>query len=299
MRGVFTALVTPFDSKNQIDLEAYKKLLRDQKEAGVAGVVPCGTTGESPTLSLDEKKLLIQTALGEMKGSKTLVFAGTGSNDTAKTVEFSKWASAAGVQGILVVTPYYNKPTQAGILAHFTAVADAIQCDLMIYNIPGRTGVAITPETIARLSKHPRIRYLKESSGSLSVLSEIQEAVRLGKGDLTIFCGDDGLFLPMLAVGASGVVSVASNVMPRTLIQLQKLHESGKVEQAAQLHQRLYPVFRDLFIESNPAPVKQALEWMGKMQIHVRLPLVSMSSENRNKLRETLDQAGVTQGELP
>jgi 4-hydroxy-tetrahydrodipicolinate synthase len=298
MRGVYTALVTPFDSKNEIDWPAYRALLKAQKEAGIAGVIPCGTTGESPTLDESEKKQLIEEAVAEMKGSKTAVFAGTGSNDTEKTVEFSKWASGAGVQGVLIVAPYYNKPTQAGLLAHFRAVADAVSCTVMVYNIPGRTGISIAPGTLAQLSKHPRIRALKESSGSLFTLSDIQDAIALEGNEMDYFCGDDGLFVPMLSVGACGVVSVASNVIPKTMVQLQSLFDAGKSQQAADLHRKLYPLFRDLFIEANPGPVKQIMAWNGRCSPHVRLPLVGMAEENQAKLKKTVSKVDSAIGGL-
>ncbi len=298
MRGVFTALVTPFDSKNQIDWAAYRALLKAQKEAGISGVIPCGTTGESPTLRTDEKKKLIEEAVSFMKGSQTSVFAGTGSFDTETTVEFSKWASGAGVQGVLVVTPYYNKPTQNGLLAHFRAVADAVQCTVMIYNVPGRTGQAIHPATLAQLSKHPRIRALKESSGSVSILSDIQDAVALEGKDMDFFCGDDGLFIPMLSVGACGLVSVASNIIPKTMVQLQTLFDGGKVQQAAELHRKLYPLFRDLFIEANPSPIKQMMAWRGLCAEHVRLPLVGMTEANLATLKKTASKIDASIGGL-
>src|SRR5687768_9022909 len=205
MRGIWTALVTPFNDKNELDLDAYKRILRDQKDAGVTGVIPCGTTGESPTLTEAEKKVLIQTALEELKGSQVKVYAGTGSNDTAQTVAFSKWASDQGVDGLLIVTPYYNKPTQAGLKAHFRAVADAVSCEVMLYNVPGRTGVSLTSDTIAELAEHPRITSIKEATGNPAFTSEIQAALAKAGQKLLIFSGDDATFLPLLSVGADGV----------------------------------------------------------------------------------------------
>jgi 4-hydroxy-tetrahydrodipicolinate synthase len=296
MRGVYTALVTPFDSKNQLDLDAFKRILDDQKNAGIAGVIPCGTTAESPTLSKDEKKKLILTALEQLKGSGVKVLAGTGSNDTAETVEFSRWASDQGVDGLLVVTPYYNRPSQAGLDAHFSAVADAVQCPIMLYNVPGRTGVSMTAETIVRLARHPKITALKEASANLSLTSEILDRLQSAGSKMTVLSGDDATFLPFLSVGAHGVVSVVSNLFPRNMVAIQKHFEAGKIADAIALHQRFHPLFRDLFIETNPVPIKYAMAAVGWCDARVRLPLVSLSSESVEKVNAGLKRCGVTRG---
>jgi 4-hydroxy-tetrahydrodipicolinate synthase len=296
MRGVFTALVTPFDSRNELDLAAFKRILEDQRDAGVAGVIPCGTTGETPTLSTDEKKKLIRTTLDTLKGSGIKVFAGTGSNDTAKTIELSRWAAEQGVDGLLIVTPYYNKPTQAGLENHFRAVADAVTCPIMLYNVPGRTGVSLTPETIVKLSSHPRITSLKEATGNVTFTSEVLDQLAVAGRKMDVLSGDDGIFLPMLAAGASGVVSVASNLFPRAMIAIQKHFESGNVAEAQRTHLRYYPLFRDLFIESNPVPVKHAMMFAGLCEQPVRSPLAPLSPASVEKLQASLRRCGVEKG---
>lgn len=210
MRGVYTALITPFDSRGGLDLAAFRKVLQDQKDAGISGVIPCGTTGETPTLTIDEKKKLITTAIETLKGSGVKVIAGTGGNNTAETVELSRWASDQGVDGLLVVTPYYNKPSQAGMEAHFKAVADSVRCEVMLYNVPGRTGVSLTAATVAKLAAHPRIRSLKEATGNVVFTSEIIDTLKASGVSMDILSGDDATYLPLLSVGAAGVVSVAS-----------------------------------------------------------------------------------------
>jgi 4-hydroxy-tetrahydrodipicolinate synthase len=294
MRGVFTALVTPFQPDGRVDMDAFKRLLKDQATAGVDGVIPCGTTGESPTLSHEEKKTLIRTAIDELKGTRVQVIAGTGSNDTAETVELSQWASAAGAAGVLVVTPYYNKPSQAGLEAHFRAVADAVHCEVMLYNVPGRTGVSLAAETIVRLAEHPRIRSLKEATGNIAFTSEILDKLTLARRSLALFSGDDATYLPFLAVGGSGVVSVASNLFPRAMVALQKAVDEDRLGDARALHARFYPLFRDLFVESNPVPVKAALELLGFCGSHVRAPLVTLSETSKATLVRAMNQCGFT-----
>lgn len=296
MRGVFTALVSPFNSRNELDLEAFKRILDDQKAAGVAGVIPCGTTGESPTLTKDEKKTLIKTAVEAMKGSGVKVLAGTGSNDTVETVEFSRWASDQGVDGLLIVVPYYNKPTQTGLEAHFRSVADAVKCEIMLYNVPGRTGISLSPETTVKLAAHPRITSLKDAAGNLSVTSETIDQLAAAGSKLSVLSGDDDLYLPSIAVGAAGVVSVASNLFPRAMVAIQKHYDAGRVAEAAQLHQRFHPLFRDLFIESNPAPIKYAMSFAGFCEPQVRAPLAALSAASRAKLDESLRRCGVEKG---
>jgi 4-hydroxy-tetrahydrodipicolinate synthase len=296
MRGVYTALITPFDSSNRLDLNAFKKVLLDQKDAGVSGVIPCGTTGETPTLTLDEKKTLISTAIETLKGSGVRVIAGTGSNNTQETIEFSKWASDQGVDGILIVSPYYNKPSQAGLEAHFRAVADAVQCELMLYNVPGRTGVSIAPATVAKLAAHPRIRSIKEATGNVALTSEIMDSLNAHQVTMDILSGDDATYLPLLCVGATGVVSVASNLFPRAMVAIQKAMDQGKHREAQAIHQRFYPLFRDLFVDSNPVPIKYAMEYVGFCGARVRAPLAPLSTAHTEVLRTSLAKCGVTEG---
>ena len=296
MHGVWTALITPFDRSNQIDFDAYKKILNDQKQAGISGVIPCGTTGEAPCLTLEEKKALIETALKELKGSKTQVVAGTGSNDTASTLEFSRWASDQGVKGVLVVTPYYNKPSQAGLEAHFRAVANEVKCDVILYNVPGRTGVSLTTETIIKLTHQPRITAIKEASGNLAFLAEIKDSLSVQGRSLTILSGDDVYFLPSLALGAQGIVSVASNLFPRAMVSLYQDFQAGELEKAREIHENYYPLFRDLFIESNPGPIKAAMSYAGWCENRMRLPLVPLSQAHQKKLEESLKHCKIAIG---
>lgn len=296
MRGVYTALITPLDRNDKLDLEAYRRILADQMDAGVNGVIPCGTTGESPTLSLLEKKILIQTAVEFFKGSGVKVLAGTGSNNTAESVELSAWASEQGVDGVLVVAPYYNKPSQEGMEAHFSRIADAVRCEVMLYSVPGRTCSRIAPFTVARLAAHPRIRSLKEASADLALLSEIFDQLSISDRPLDVLSGDDITHLASLSVGAVGVVSVASNLIPRTVISIQRQMDQGNLREARALHRKAFPLFRDLFVEANPVPIKQAMEWAGFCQSRVRLPLVPLSAANLQTLRAAFDGFGLTEG---
>ncbi len=296
MRGVWTALVTPFSTTNELDLKAYRKIIEDQIEAKVTGIIPCGTTGESPTLTQDEKKTLIQTALELTKGTAVKVVAGTGSNNTQTTVEFSKWASDQGVAGVLVVTPYYNKPSQAGLEAHFRAVADAVKCEVILYNVPGRAGVSLAATTIAKLCDHPRITTVKEASGNLTFISEIFDMLSLVGRKSDILSGDDASYLPILSVGGVGVISVSSNLFPRAMVALQNAFEKGKLDEARAIHQKYYPLFRDLFVESNPVPIKYAMAEAGFCLDHVRAPLSSLGDDSRRKLVESLKRCGVSRG---
>lgn len=296
MRGVYTALITPFDSRNELDLVSYRKILADQKDAGVSGVIPCGTTGESPTLTLSEKKLLIQTALEALKGSNVKVLAGTGSNNTSESVELSAWASDQGVDGVLVVAPYYNKPSQDGLEAHFRAIADAVKCEVMLYNVPGRTCSTIDPVTITRLAAHPRIRSLKEASADMGLISELLERVSDSGRSLDILSGDDATYLASLSVGSVGVVSVASNLLPRAMVSIQRQMDQGNPREALAIHRRYFPLFRDLFVETNPVPIKMAMELAGFSHSRVRLPLVPMSAAHSRILQASLGRCGVAEG---
>jgi 4-hydroxy-tetrahydrodipicolinate synthase len=295
MRGVWTAIVTPFTDDGQLDLPSLKKMLRNQIDAGITGIIPCGTTGESPTLSHDEKKLLIQTCLSECRGTSVQVVAGTGTHNTQETIEFSQWAGSAGVNGVLVVTPYYSKPSQLGLEKHFEAVASAISCPVILYHVPGRTGVNLAPQTISKLARHPRIRAIKEASGNPTLTSEIIDQLRLDQQTMDVLSGDDATYLPLLSLGAVGVISVASNLFPKAMVQLQKHFDEGNIAGATSIHQKYYPLFRDLFIESNPVPVKAALAEVGWCKPHVRLPLASLTAPHLDRLRQSLDECQIFQ----
>jgi 4-hydroxy-tetrahydrodipicolinate synthase len=284
--GTFTALVTPFRNGG-IDASAFEKLIEAQIAAGITGVVAIGTTGESPTLSHDERKQLIRLAVATAN-KRCLVLAGTGSNATEHAVADTKLAEKLGVDGALLVAPYYNKPSQEGLFRHFKAIADATSLPIMLYNIPGRCGVDISPETVVRLVKECRnIVSIKEASGSVERVSDLRRRLR---ESFTILSGDDSLTLPFMAVGAAGVVSVASNLFPSQVCALVRACDSGDLKSAENLHRKLLPLFKDLFIEPNPVPVKTALGWRGAMSGEVRLPLCEMSEANQARLRQTLEE---------
>jgi 4-hydroxy-tetrahydrodipicolinate synthase len=284
-RGTFTALVTPFRN-GAIDVAAFEKLIEKQIAAGISGVVAVGTTGESPTLSHEERQELIRLAVATAK-KRCQVLAGTGSNATQHAVADTKTAEKLGADGALLVAPYYNKPSQEGLFRHFKTIADATALPIMLYNIPGRCGVDIAPDTVARLAKECRnIVSIKEASGSVERVSELR--ARLSES-VTILSGDDSLTLPFMSVGAAGVVSVASNLFPVEVCELVRAYECGDVKLAFNLHNQMFPLFKDLFIEANPVPVKTALDWRGAMSGEVRLPLCEMSEANQSRLRKTLE----------
>src|SRR6266550_9398589 len=282
-RGTFTALVTPFRNGG-IDVSAFETLIETQIAAGITGIVAIGTTGESPTLSHDEREQLIRLAVATTN-KRCLVLAGTGSNATEHAVADTKLAEKLGVDGALLVVPYYNKPSQEGLFWHFKAIADGTSLPIVLYNIPGRCGVDIGPDTVMRLATECRnIVSIKEASGSVERISELRG--RLPEA-FTILSGDDSLTLPFMSVGAVGVVSVASNLFPAEVCALVQAFECGDAKLAFQLHRKMFPLFKDLFIEPNPVPVKTALCWRGTMSDEVRLPLCGMSEANQTQLRMT------------
>jgi 4-hydroxy-tetrahydrodipicolinate synthase len=284
-RGTFTALVTPFRNC-AIDAAAFEKLIENQIAAGISGVVAVGTTGESPTLSHEERQELIRLAVATAK-KRCRVLAGTGSNATQHAVADTKTAEKLGADGALLVAPYYNKPSQEGLFRHFKTIADATALPIMLYNIPNRCGVDIAPDTVARLAKECRnIVSIKEASGSVERVSELR--ARLSES-VTILSGDDSLTLPFMSVGAVGVVSVASNLFPVEVCELVRAYECGDAKLAFNMHHKMFPLFKDLFIEPNPVPVKTALGWRGAMSGEVRLPLCEMSEANQARLRKTLE----------
>jgi len=284
-RGTFTALVTPFRD-GAIDSSAFANLVEAQIAAGITGIVAVGTTGESPTLSHEEREQVIRLAV-KTANKRCQVLAGTGSNATHHAVADTKTAEKLGADGALLVAPYYNKPSQEGLFRHFKTIADASSLPIVLYNIPGRCGVDIAPDTVARLAKECRnIVSIKEASGSVERISELR--MRL-PDSFTILSGDDSLTLPFMSVGAAGVVSVASNLFPAEVCALVRAFESGDVKSATKLHQKMFPLFKDLFIEPNPVPVKTALGWRGTMSGEVRLPLCEMSEANQARLRNTLE----------
>lgn len=284
-RGTYTALVTPFRD-GEIDLPALEALIEGQVADAVTGVVAVGTTGESPTLSVAEREQVIRVTVEIAKG-RCQVLAGTGSNSTAAAIAATRAAEKMGVDGMLIVAPYYNKPSQEGLFRHFQAIAQATSSPIMLYNIPGRCGVDIGAETVERLAMDcANIVSIKEASGSVDRVSELR--ARLPEA-FTILSGDDSLTLPFLSVGAAGVVSVVTNLYPAEVGTLVQAFRAGDTKSARDLHLKLLPVFKDLFIEPNPVPVKTALSWRGMMSAECRLPLCEMTAANQARLRKTLE----------
>lgn len=281
--GSLIAIVTPFRN-GRIDERALAELIEWQIAKGTNGIVPCGTTGESATLSHEEHHRVIQLTV-EVVNRRVPVIAGTGSNSTEEAVALTKHAKQAGADGALLITPYYNKPTQEGLYRHYKAVAEAVDLPLVLYNIPGRTGVNMLPSTIARLSTIDTIVGVKEGSGSVQQTSDI---VQMCGDRITVLAGDDSLTLPMMAVGAKGVITVTANIVPTEMAQLVKTFADGKIVEARRLHFALSPLFAALFLETNPIPVKEALGMMGKIDPELRLPLCPMGQETRDKLRHVL-----------
>lgn len=287
-RGVFTALVTPFKD-GAVDYQAFDALVDRQIAAGVAGLVPVGTTGEAATLSDDEADALIAHTV-RLSAGRVMVMAGAGANDTRRTVEKVRAAERAGADALLLVTPYYNRPTQAGLVAHYGAAADATGLPVMLYSVPGRCGVEIAPETCATLMRrHANIVAIKEAGGSSGRVTQLRQAC--GDG-LIIHSGDDGLTLPFLSVGATGVTSVVANIAPREMVQLVNAFYSGDAGLALQLHEMIAELTEGMFMESNPGPVKAALALANLAGPEMRLPLVPVSDANRERLAAILDRFG-------
>ncbi|MBX3176627.1 MAG: 4-hydroxy-tetrahydrodipicolinate synthase [Candidatus Hydrogenedentes bacterium] len=286
-QGSFPALVTPFQENYEIDFDAYGRLIDFHLENGTDGIVPCGCTGEAATLSHEEQKAIIRFAVERVAG-RVPVIAGTGSNNTKEAIGLTKFAKEAGADAALLITPYYNKPTPAGQVAHYKLVAEEAQIPIMLYNVPGRTGTKISPETIAELRRVPFIESVKEACGSVDQVSQI-----LHLCDINVMSGDDSLTLPMMAVGATGVVSVAANVAPRLVSDLCRAANAGDFAKARELHYKLLPLATVLFVETNPLPVKAALAKMGMIKNILRLPLVSMTDQSAARLDPVLKELGL------
>jgi len=283
--GSIVAIVTPFRN-GKVDERAFGDLIEWQLANGTNGIVPCGTTGESATLTNDEHHRVIRLSVEVVKG-RVPVIAGTGSNSTDEATSLTRHAKEAGADGALLITPYYNKPTQEGLYRHYKAVAEAVDMPLVLYNIPSRTGVNMLPTTVARLAVMKNIVGIKEGSGSVQQASEIAQTC----GDrLTVLSGDDPLTLPMMAVGAKGVITVTANVMPKEMAQLVASFQAGHIDEARRIHFALSALFAALFYETNPIPVKEALGMMGKIDPELRLPLCAMSADNRTQLTRVLKE---------
>jgi 4-hydroxy-tetrahydrodipicolinate synthase len=287
--GTYTAIVTPFKN-GQIDEVALARLIRIQIKSGVNGIVPVGTTGESPTVNYEEHIQIIALSV-KFAAGKIKVLAGTGGNSTTEAIYLTEQAEKVGADGSLQVAPYYNKPTQEGLFQHFREVARDTRLPIVLYSIPGRCGIEIGVDTVQRLAKACKnVIGIKEAGGNPDRVTQLRAA--LGPR-FEILSGDDALTLPFMAVGAQGVVSVASNVIPRQVAQMVNAYAAGKTQTALQLHQQWYPLFKDLFIETNPVPVKAALAMMGQMEEEYRLPLVPLSARNRKLLRTTMKRCGL------
>lgn len=287
--GALTALITPF-KKQQVDEEAYRAHIEWQIEQGIDGLVPCGTTGESATLSHKEHAQVISICVDQVKG-RVPVLAGAGSNNTKEAVELTRCAKDAKADGALLITPYYNKPTQAGLLAHFAAIAKEVSMPFIVYNVPGRTSVNLLPQTVAALAKQaPDVIGIKEATGNLCQVSEVIEYCG---PDFTVLSGDDFTVLPTLAIGGHGVISVVSNVAPAMMHNLCEAWKAGDHAKACKLHHELMPLNRAMFIETNPVPAKTALGFMGRITPELRLPLIGMSPDNEAKLQDALKKSGV------
>lgn len=287
--GTYTAIVTPFRN-GALDQYALERLIKLQIKGGVNGIVPVGTTGESPTLDSEEHIRVIELSV-KFAAKKIKVLAGTGANATREAIELTQAAEKIGADGSLQVAPYYNKPTQEGLYQHFKAIARATKLPIVLYSIPGRCGIEIAVETVKRLAHDCKnIIGIKEAGGSCDRVSQLRAT--LGP-KFTILSGDDSLTLPFMSVGAQGVVSVASNVIPKEISQMVKLFSSGKISGSMRLHEKFYPLFKNLFIETNPTPVKAALAMMKLIEEEYRLPLVPMNPKNWDALRTTMKRCGI------
>ena len=282
--GAYTAIVTPFTRDGRVDFARFRDLVEFQIAGGVDGLVPVGTTGESPTLDVEEHKKVIEVAI-ETARRRIKIIAGTGANSTAEALELTRHAKDAGADGTLQVTPYYNKPNSLGLIRHFSAVAD-LGLPVVLYNVPGRSGKEIPVDVVVELARHPQVVSIKEAGGSADRVSQI-----LTRCQIEVLSGDDGLTLPMMIIGAVGVISVASNVAPRPVADLVHHALAGRWNEARALHLKYYRLFTDLFLDTNPIPVKTALAMMGRIEESFRLPLCEMSETLKKKLAETLKQA--------
>ena len=287
-KGSGVAIVTPFKN-GKIDFEKLEELLNWHVEEGTDAIIICGTTGEAATLNDEEHKEAMRFTVEKING-RIPVIAGTGSNDTAYCIQLSQHAEKVGADGLLLVTPYYNKTTQKGLIAHYTAVADAVNIPIILYNVPGRTGVNILPATLAQLSKHPNIRGIKEASGNIAQVAEI---ARLVPEDFYIYSGNDDMIVPLMSLNGSGVISVVANILPRETHDMVQKFLDGDVKGSCQLQLKMKALIDALFIEVNPIPVKAAMNLMNLCSQELRLPLVEMSDENLNVLVMRMKEYGL------
>ncbi|MGD9157573.1 MAG: 4-hydroxy-tetrahydrodipicolinate synthase [Desulfobacteraceae bacterium] len=287
-QGSIVAIITPFKN-GEIDEEAYRALIEEQIEGGTSAIVPCGTTGESATLSVEEHNRVIDIAIDAVN-KRVPVIAGTGGNSTSEAIELTAHAKKAGADATLQVTPYYNKPSQEGLYRHFKAIADEVALPQVLYNVPGRTGVNMLPETVAHLAELPEVVAIKEASGNLAQMTDI---VTLAGDKITLLSGDDNLILPVLSIGGKGVISVVANILPKDTADVVRTWLEGDTERARELFFKLYPLCQAMFYETNPVPAKTSLALMGKIGDEMRLPLAPMSEANIEKLKKILKSYGL------
>ena len=287
-RGSIVAVVTPFKDDGAIDYQAYARLIDFHLERGTHGIVPCGCTGEAATLSHDEQKQLIKFCV-ERVGGRVPVVAGAGSNNTREAIDLTRFAREVGADAVLSITPYYNKPTKEGQIAHYRAIADAVDIPIMLYNVPSRTGTNIEPQTVAELSRISNIASIKEAAGSLDQVSQIRSLC-----NINVLSGDDSLTLPMMAVGAAGVVSVAANVAPDKVAALCDEWDNGNVAAAQAVHYELMSLFKALFVQTNPLPVKAVLAHMGLIKNNLRLPLTPLPPDKFAQIKPVIEQLHLT-----
>jgi 4-hydroxy-tetrahydrodipicolinate synthase len=288
LKGAFTAIVTPFKN-GQLDEKAYRELIEFQIKGGIHGIVPCGTTGESPTLSHAEHKRVVETCIDQVK-KRVPVIAGTGSNNTAEAIELTKHAEAAGADYALMITPYYNKPTQEGLYQHYKTVTSQTKIPIVVYNVPGRTSLNLLPETMARLATLPNIVGLKDATGDLK---QGAKTLELCGDKITVLSGDDFTTFPLLCVGGMGVISVVSNVVPGDMAGMCNAFFKGDLAEARRLHFKMWPLVEAMFFETNPVPVKAAVKMMGKITGEVRQPLCPLAAANEEKLRQVMQKYGL------
>jgi 4-hydroxy-tetrahydrodipicolinate synthase len=287
-KGSIVAIVTPFRD-GKVDEEAFRELIETQIEGGTSAIVPCGTTGESATLSVEEHNRVIDIAIEAVR-KRVPVIAGTGGNSTQEAIELTGHAKKAGADATLQVTPYYNKPTQEGLYRHFKAIAEAVPLPQVVYNVPGRTSVNLLPETVARLADIPEIVAIKEASGNLGQMTEV---VRLAGDKITLLSGDDNVLLPVLSIGGKGVISVVANIVPSDTVAIIDDWAKGNIAGAKDRFYRLFPICQAMFYETNPVPVKTSLALMGRIRDELRLPLAPMSPGNLEKLKKALADYGL------
>ena len=291
LQGVYPALITPFKKNGEVDEAGFRRNIDFVIKGGVSGIVPCGCTGEAATLSFDEQRHLLEAAVDQSNG-RVPVIGGSGSNNTREAVELTRYAKEAGADAAMLITPYYNKPGDAGQLLHYTTIANKVDIPIILYNVPSRTGINMKPSIVAELAKISNIVAIKEASGNPSQTAEIIELTREHRKQFTVLSGDDNLTIPILSYGGKGVVSVAANIMPKEMSQMVSFYLNGDQKKALEIFYRLAPVLRGLFVETNPIPVKSAANMMGLAAGSLRAPLTDLAPENKKKLESQLKTAG-------